>query len=84
MAARAKTMQDDLLLLEPTESATAGRRLAVSKFAERARAGGSREPLYLGSTLGHRAMDPLKTEAALAAPASGRMPGRCPAVGGSL
>jgi hypothetical protein len=30
----------------------------------------------------NRAIDHLKTEAALAAPASGRMPGRCPAVGG--
>ena len=31
---------------------------------------------------GHRAMDHIKTEAELAAPVLGRMPGRCPAVGG--
>jgi predicted acylesterase/phospholipase RssA len=37
-----------------------------------------------GTATGHRAIDHIKTEAALAAPASGRMPGRCPAVGGSL
>jgi hypothetical protein len=46
------------------------------------RTDGFRRVIRCGAQTGHRAMDHIKTEAALAAPASGRMPGRCPAVGG--